>query len=84
MPTPLEETINIGDVLAGRLRAVGIETREELIKVGDKAAFAKLRKSLPDDACVSTRLALAGAVRGVRWFGLDKSLREKLSAEART
>jgi DNA transformation protein and related proteins len=62
-------------VLAERLRAVGIETHEELIKVGDTAAFARIRKSLPDDACVSTRLALAGAVRGVRWFGLDKKLR---------
>jgi DNA transformation protein and related proteins len=83
MPTPVEETINIGEVLAGRLRAVGIETQEELVKVGDTAAFARIRKTLPDDACVSTRLALAGAVRGVRWFGLDKKLRTKLSAEAR-
>lgn len=84
MSTPLEDTINIGDVLAERLRAAGIRTQEELLKVGDTAAFKKLRATLPDEACVSTRLALAGAVRGVRWFGLDKALREKLAKEART
>ena len=73
---------NIGDVLAGRLRKVGITTDAELKKVGDAAAFLRLRADLPEDACTHTRLALAGAVRGVRWHSLDKDLRERLTLEA--
>ena len=74
---------NIGGVLAGRLREIGITTDAELIKTGDAAAFRRLRATLPEDACTHTRLALAGAVRGVRWHALDKALREKLTAEAK-
>ena len=77
----IEETPNIGKELGARLRKVGIETREELLKVGDAAAFLRIRSELPDDACSHTRLALAGAVRGVRWHSLDKALREALTRE---
>ena len=80
--TALEDTPNIGKVLAERLRAAGITSREQLEKLGDAAAFRKLRADLPEDACTHTRLALAGAVRGVRWHALDKALREKLTEEA--
>ena len=73
---------NIGDVLAARLRAAGIGTAEALQRLGDAKAFAKIRADLPEEACTHTRLALAGAVRGVRWHFLDKPLREKLAAEA--
>ena len=75
---------NIGGVLAGRLREIGITTDAELRKIGDAAAFVRLRATLPEDACTHTRLALAGAVRGVRWHALDKTLRLKLTEEARS
>jgi DNA transformation protein len=73
---------NIGAVLAGRLRAAGIRDSDALLEAGDAAAFRKIRADLPDDACTHTRLALAGAVRGVRWHSLDKALRESLTEEA--
>lgn len=79
----LQDLPNIGDVLASRLKDAGIASAEALLKLGDATAFAKIRAGLPDDACTHTRLALAGAVRGVRWHGLDKALREKLTAEAK-
>ena len=79
----LQDLPNIGGVLAARLRGAGIGTAEALLKLGDAKAFAKIRAGLPDDACTHTRLALAGAVRGVRWHSLDKPLREKLTAEAK-
>jgi DNA transformation protein len=79
----LETLPNIGKVLAGRLRAAGIADAAALRTLGDGAAFLRIRADLPDDACTHTRLALAGAVRGVRWHALDKRLREKLAAEAR-
>lgn len=78
----LESLPNIGAVLAGRLKSAGIQTSEALLKLGDAKAFAKIRAGLPDDACTHTRLALAGAVRGVRWHDLDKALREQLAADA--
>jgi DNA transformation protein len=81
--TALEALPNIGKVLADRLRAAGIADAEALKKLGDGAAFLRIRADLPENACTHTRLALAGAVRGVRWHALDKGLREKLAAEAR-
>ena len=75
----LETTPNIGKVLAGRLRAAGITTREELEALGDDAAFLRLRATLPVDACIHTRLALAGAVRNIRWHDLDKDLQAELT-----
>lgn len=78
----VEDMPNIGKELGQRLRRVGIATDAALMKVGDAAAFRKIRADLPDDACTHTRLALAGAVRGVRWHALDKALRAELAAEA--
>ena len=79
----VEDMPNIGKVLAGRLKEIGIATDAQLKKIGDAKAFLRLRATLPEDACVHTRLALAGAVRGVRWHSLDEDLRKKLAAEAR-
>jgi len=79
----VETMPNIGKVLAGRLRMAGIETDAALRKIGDAKAFLRIRAELPDDACVHTRLALAGAVRGVRWHDLDEALRKTLADEAR-
>lgn len=78
----LESLPNIGGVLAGRLRAGGIETAEALLRLGDTKAFARIRRALPEDACTHTRLALAGAVRGIRWHDLNAALRKQLAAEA--
>ena len=78
----LEDLPNIGVVLARRLRAAGIRDDAALLRLGDTAAFARIRADLPGDACTHTRLALAGAVRGVRWHSLDKALRAKLAEEA--
>jgi DNA transformation protein len=76
----IETTPNIGKVLGGRLRHVGIDTREELELLGDVEAFAKLVRTYPEDACTHTRLALAGAVRGIRWHDLDEKLRKEITA----
>ncbi len=78
----LEDMPNIGKVLADRLRAAGIKDEAALLKLGDAAAFLRIRAELPDDACTHTRLALAGAVRGVRWHALDEELRKRLKEEA--
>lgn len=78
----LEHLPNIGAVLAARLRAAGIRDDAALLELGDAAAFKRLRADLPEEACTHTRLALAGAARGVRWHSLDKALRLRLTEEA--
>jgi DNA transformation protein len=74
---------NLGRVLVARLATVGIRTVGELRAVGEEAAWRKVRAALPADACISSRLALAGACRGVRWHTLPQELRARLSAEVR-
>ena len=82
MTETLEDLPNIGKVLADRLRAAGVASPDDLKRIGDAAAFRKIRHDLPEDACTHTRLALAGALRGVRWHGLDADLRARLKEEA--
>ena len=79
MSAKLEDLPNIGKVLAERLQRAGIDTPEQLLHLGDAAAFSRIRAELPDDACTHTRLALAGAVRGVRWHVLPSALRAELT-----
>lgn len=72
---------NIGVTLGRRLQRVGIDTVGQLEAVGDEGAFARVTEIFPDEANVQTRLALAGAVRGVRWTKLSKTLRSRLTAK---
>jgi DNA transformation protein len=78
----LEDTINIGDQLAAELRQVGIDDREALCAAGAAEAWDRLFAADLRD-CVSSRLALEGAVRGVRWSQLPPDLRRELSLEVR-
>ncbi|MEO6394512.1 MAG: TfoX/Sxy family DNA transformation protein [Devosia sp.] len=75
----IEETPNIGAVLGKRLRKVGIDTREKLEAMGYADAFLRLCAEFPEDACVHTRLALAGAVRGIRWHDLPQKLQAEVT-----
>jgi DNA transformation protein len=79
MTARLEDMPNIGNVLAERLHRAGIDTPSQLLQLGDAAAFSRIRAELADDACTHTRLALAGAVRGVRWHSLAPDLRAELT-----
>jgi DNA transformation protein len=75
----IEDTPNIGKVLGKRLRTVGIDTREKLETMGDADAFLRLCARFPEDACVHTRLALAGAVRGIRWHDLPEDVQAEVT-----
>lgn len=75
----IEDAPNIGKVLGKRLRTVGIETRETLEAMGDADAFLRLCAEFPEDACIHTRLALAGAVRGIRWHDLPKPVQAEVT-----
>lgn len=81
MSESIESAQDIGRTLSRRLRAVGIASRAEFPRVGDAQAFRRLVARDPHDACTHTRLALAGAARGVRWMELPQALREALKQE---
>lgn len=79
MTHPVEDLPNIGAVLGKRLRKVGIATAEAFEKAGDVKAFQKLCSEFPEDACVHTRLALAGAARHIRWHDLPKDVQAEVT-----
>ena len=73
--TPIESTPGIGPNLANDLREVGIDTLEALTRVGFWDAWQQLRRKNPERDCLPSRLALAGAVAGVRWNHLPPKVR---------
>ena len=82
MGTAIENAPNIGPTLASHLREVGIDSLEELVRVGDGDAYARLVEKFPADGNAQTRLELAGAVRSTRWSTLPMALRRELAADS--
>ena len=58
----LTDLPNIGPVLAGNLKKIGVDTPEQLRELGAEGAFLKIRGG----ACLHQLEALAGAEAGVR------------------
>ncbi len=70
--TPIEHGVNIGLLLGTALRGAGIDSLETLGALGAVAAWRQLREAQPEVATPRTLLALAGAVRGIRWGTLPR------------
>jgi TfoX C-terminal domain len=75
--TPLEQAINIGPSLAAELRQVGVADLESLHEFGAGEAWDRLRAAGLHD-CGNSRLALEGAVRGVRWTRIPTAERDRI------
>lgn len=73
----LEKMPNLGKVVSNLLRKAEINTAEELIKVGSKEAFLRIRE-LDSTACINMLYALEGAVQGIRWYGLSEESKKDL------
>jgi DNA transformation protein len=73
----LTEMPNIGKEGSKKLIAAGINTPEELTKIGSKEAFIRI-KSIDDTACFSMLQALEGAIRGIRWHHLPEPIKKDL------
>jgi len=80
--TPIERAVNIGPVLSGELRKAGIETIEQLQRVGYVKAWRRIHAVNPERDCANSMLALAGAIEGVRWMALPAGTRAGIRAEA--
>ena len=72
---------NLGPVSATRLRAVGIESPEELRRVGAVEAFIRLREANPFEISAVFLYALHGAVTDTDWRQLSESTRARLRRE---
>lgn len=73
----LTEMANIGIKLAELLSAVGIMSPKELLAVGSREAWLRIKKIDPS-ARIMLLLALEGAVRGIRWHDLDEQTKNQL------
>ena len=67
----LTDLPNIGQILAIKLRMVGICSAEELIQTGSEEAIIRLQTLKNGEACINMLYALEGAVQGIRWHNLD-------------
>ena len=66
----LSEMPNIGAALEKKLIEAGINTPEELKKLGSRDAFIKI-KFADNTACYNMLCALEGAIQGIRWHNLS-------------
>jgi DNA transformation protein len=82
MADRLEDVVNIGPALAHDLRAVGIADLDELRAVGAQDAWVRMHAAGCHD-CLSSLLALEGAVRGVSWIQITPDDRDTVVTEAR-
>jgi len=82
MAERLEDVVNIGPALAHDLRAIGVADIDALRELGADEAWIRMHASGGHD-CLSSLLALEGAVRGVRWMQISADDRDAVVAAAR-
>jgi DNA transformation protein len=70
---------NIGKELEKQLKQVGVETCEELVQLGSKEAFHRIRLT-DQSACINRLYALEGAIQGIRWHYLPQDIKDDLKA----
>ena len=78
MDNELEKLPNIGKEAAAKLEKSGINTIKELIRLGSKEAFLRVRIHADSEACLSMLCGLEGAIQGIRWHNLSPEKKEEL------
>ena len=73
----LSKLPNIGKVLEKQLNDVGINTNDDLINLGSKEAWLKI-KEIDDSACLNRLMALEGAIQNIRWHNLSEEDKDNL------
>lgn len=82
MAERLEDVVNIGPALAHDLRAIGVADVDALRAMGADEAWVRMHAAGCHD-CLSSLLALEGAVRGVRWMQISADDRDAVVTAAR-
>lgn len=73
----LTSMINIGKEMAKKLATVGIDSSQELINVGAKQAFLKLKQTYPN-VCLVHLYALEGAICNTEFNSLSEDKKKEL------
>ena len=73
----LSKLPNIGKVVEKQLNDVGINTVDELINIGSKEAWLKI-KEVDESACLNRLMALEGAIQNIRWHNLSEEDKKNL------
>ena len=73
----LSKLPNIGKVVEKQLNDVGINTVDELINIGSKEAWLKI-KEVDESACLNRLMALEGAIQNIRWHNLSQEDKKNL------
>ncbi len=73
----LSKLPNIGKVVEEQLNEVGINTVDDLINIGSKEAWLKI-KEIDDSACINRLMALEGAIQNIRWPDLSDNDKKNL------
>ena len=68
---------NIGKVVEEQLNQVGITTADQLIDLGSKEAWLRI-KEIDDSACLHRLQGLEGAVQGIRKKELSEETKKDL------
>jgi DNA transformation protein len=68
---------NLGKEVSRRLREVGINSADELKKVGSEQAYLRLR-AIDPGACYCMLCGLEGAIQGIRWHNLPPERKTEL------
>lgn len=70
---------NIGKELEKKLNAIGINTAEELIEIGSKEAFFRLKTRFPN-VCLVHLYTLQGAVDNMEYNRLPDDMKQGLKS----
>lgn len=73
----LSKLPNIGKVVEKQLNEVGINTVDDLINIGSKEAWLKIKK-IDESACINRLMALEGTIQNIRWHNLSDDDKENL------
>ena len=73
----LSKLPNIGKVLEEQLNDVGINIIDEMIDIGSKEAWLKI-KEIDESACINRLMALEGAIQNIRWHDLSENDKKNL------
>lgn len=73
---------NIGPKSAQWLKAVGIQTAEDLSDIGAAEAYLRTKAAFPDKVSLNMLYALQGALLDLPWNELPPDLALKLRSEA--
>jgi len=73
----LTSMMNIGKEMAKKLTSVGIESSEQLIKVGAKDAFLRLKQKYPN-VCLVHLYTLEGAIHDTEFNKLSSDKKREL------